>query len=153
MNEEQKLQKRKALAIKLGLTKDNERFHRAFDCTIIKKGADGSKGIYENSALATVGDSVIRLVLSKKFFDEKKSSGEITWERTQIEKGKNLKKIAQEYKLDKLTHGKKAQSSDNLCSNGATLFEAIIGALFSELGYDRVAEILIENFELTKERK
>ena len=130
MTDSEKFKGRQDLAVKFGLSSEDRLFHKAFDCTMIKKGAKGSKGVYANSALATVGDGVLKLYFAKSFFNEDENSGEITRKRIEQEKDKALKEKAEKQGFPRLRYGEKAKESDKLNSDFATLFEAVVGAIF-----------------------
>jgi len=139
---------RENFACALGLKKVDDNFHAAFNFTKIEQRAKGNKGGRANSALATLGDAVLKLHLTKKLFLKYDDAENITKNRIAMEKGATQNDIAVKFGLDKLSYAAKNQESDQLPSDYATLFEAVIGAVFLNCGYDETAKILSTKFEL-----
>ena len=119
---------------------ENDILLQAFDVTKI---ATSEKG-YANCALATVGDAAIRLYLTKILFSPRKTSEEITAECNARENNGKLAEFGKRF--TDFVYGEKVQESDELKNDPATLFEAIIGAIFLQLGYKKTIKIIQKKF-------
>ncbi|MCL2521390.1 MAG: ribonuclease III domain-containing protein [Erysipelotrichales bacterium] len=119
----------------------SENFKLAFNVTELK--SDDKKGkIYKNSALVTLGDSFIKFILAEILFIEN-DKDKITLIKSYLENNKNFAKIIDDNKLFELLYNDSGvtyfnQTRENkLNQDYATLFEAIIAAIYLDFGrYD-----------------
>ncbi|MFH1749324.1 MAG: ribonuclease III [bacterium] len=99
-----------------------------------------------NERLEFLGDAVLELIVTENLYRAyNKNEGELTSLRSALVKGKNLAKVARKLDLDKyllLSKGEeKNQGRDNdlLLAN---TFEALIGAIYLDLGFDKTAQFI-----------
>ncbi len=107
-------------------------------CSIIKERPDAGKNAqeYYNSALATVGDSVIKTILSSQLFKEGLYMGEITKKKSDMENNDRFFDLSDRHDLYKYSFNRKcffedAPQNERLPnSKHNAFFEAIAGAIF-----------------------
>ena len=114
------------LARELGLDKNDKNFRKALSADKI---------------LAWVGDAVIKLHLSEEISKLNITRKDMNNKREEIEKNDNLKKICPDNWKGLISDGKK--------QNHATLFEAIIGAVFLAKGYNKTKQMLMDYLPIT----
>ncbi len=102
--------------------------------------------LVSNERLEFLGDAVLELIVTDYLYKKfNKNEGELTSLRSALVKGKNLAKIARNLYLNKyllLSKGEeKNQGRDNdlLLAN---TFEALIGAMYLDLGFDKTAQFI-----------
>lgn len=108
---------------------------------------------YVNSSLATLGDAVLKLVITEKFYHEGKPKGEITDDKKGIESNVNLEKYIQTFdvtqyafKKDYYSFEDEQSGRDKVSIGGHEEFvEAIIGAIYLDRGLKYVREWIIKN--------
>jgi 23S rRNA maturation mini-RNase III len=86
---------------------------------------------YQNSSLATLGDSVAQLFLCLKLFEEGKTIGCISQQKQRFLTNQAFAFLAKELGLLVLRYGGTQQTSTKL---DETLFEAVLGAMYLDLG-------------------
>lgn len=93
-----------------------------------------------NERLEFLGDAVLELVATEHLFQfTDKSEGELTSWRSALVKGEHLAVVAQEIKLGDylfMSKGEEASGGREKPSTLANAVEALIGAIFLDLGYD-----------------
>jgi len=141
MNKEDKIEKIKLLARNFGLNND-EHLIEAFDVTKIYNRATNSKGAYANSALATLGDAVIKLHIVNTAFKCNLDSGGISRIRSECEKNDKLAWVCKIKDYPQLLYCEKKQSTDSIYDDPASLLEAIVGAIFIDKGFSETSKIL-----------
>jgi ribonuclease-3 len=104
---------------------------------------------YDNQRLEFLGDSVLEIVLTEHLFRlyPDMSEGDMTKTRSALACESSLALLAREMKLGPyLRTGKGEQGAGgvNRDSTLADLFEAFVGALYLERGFNPVREILLE---------
>ena len=99
----------------------------------------------------TLGDAVIRLVLVDLLIDSGYNTREdITKKKIELERKETLAKIGEELKLDDyiiLGAGEKKQKINREAKTLAETFEALIGAIYNDGGFDACKEVISNNFE------
>lgn len=114
-----------------------------------KKGGKNRKN-HTNDALATLGDSVLKLVLTEYFFDDKEDKGYITQEKGKIEDNDTLFELFNKLKLYKFAYNDnyfyEESPAENKVSNSKhnQYIEAIIGAIYKDKGWDYVKKWAID---------
>lgn len=110
-----------------------------------------SSKMKNNERLEFLGDAVLELVVTEHLYSNYPNpEGELTNWRSALVKGKMLAKIAKELNLGEylyLSHGEEnsgGRDKDYLLAN---TFEAVIGVVYLELGYEKVRKF-IEKFLL-----
>ncbi|MBS1571688.1 MAG: ribonuclease III [Bacteroidetes bacterium] len=116
----------------------------AFSLKNQSKKVDDRYNNYER--LEFLGDSVLGTIISCYTFHNYPSANEgfLTQLKSKIVNRKNLNKIGNELGLKKLIRNINPQTtalSENLSGN---LFEAFIGAIYLDLGYDKCKEIVLQ---------
>lgn len=93
--------------------------------------------------LEFLGDSVLGSIISCHLFSlyPKANEGFLTQMKSKIVNRKNLNKLGEELGLIKLTRNHCSTLSENITGN---LFEALVGAIFLDFGYDICNKIVIE---------
>ena len=104
---------------------------------------------YDNQRLEFLGDSVLEIVLTEHLFRlyPNMSEGDMTKTRSALACESSLALLAREMKLGPILRiGKGEQGAGGIerDSTLADLFEAFIGALYLELGYNSVREFLLK---------
>lgn len=104
---------------------------------------------YDNQRLEFLGDSVLEIVLTEHLFRlyPNMSEGDMTKARSALACEGSLALLAREMKLGPLLRiGKGEQGTGGVerDSTLADLFEAFIGALYLELGFDSVRKFLLD---------
>ncbi len=110
--------------------------------------------IEDNERLEFLGDAVLELAATKHLFEKypNQAEGEMTAFRSALVKGKHLAEIAQFLELGKylyLSNGEERSGGREKKYILANVLEALIGAIYSEHGYDN-AEKFIERFILKR---
>jgi len=102
-----------------------------------------------NERLEFLGDAVLELVVTEYLFEKyKKNEGELTAIRSALVRGKNLSEIAQELNIFEclfLSIGERKSSEKAKGLILANALEAFIGAIYLDLGYEKVKEFIITN--------
>ena len=99
----------------------------------------------------TLGDAVIRLVLVDLLIDSGYNTREdITKKKIELERKETLAKIGEELKLDDyiiLGAGEKKQKINREPKTLAETFEALIGAIYNDGGFDVSKEVISKIFK------
>ncbi len=103
-----------------------------------------SKKVKNYERLEFVGDSILGSIISCYLFDTypKANEGYLTQMKSKIVNRKNLNKIGDDLKL---THLIQNQSSSSLGENiSGNLFEALIGAVYLDIGYEACQTVVLK---------
>jgi ribonuclease-3 len=111
-----------------------------------------SKEIESNERLEFLGDAVLELVVTSYLYAKfpKMSEGELTPIRSALVRGTNLAKVAQKLELGNylfLSKGEEASGGRQKEYILANVVEALIGAIYLDLGYEK-AERFIQDYIL-----
>lgn len=102
-----------------------------------------------NERLEFLGDAVLELVITEYLFGKyQKNEGELTAIRSALVRGKNLSEIAKDLNLYDclfLSIGERKSSDKAKSLILANAVEALIGAIYLDLGYEKVKEFIINN--------
>lgn len=106
--------------------------------------------LHHNERLEFLGDAVLELVVTEDLYQNypKKPEGELTNWRAALVNSKMLSKIAQELKFGDFVLLSKGQSKETGKARKyilANVFEAIIGAIYLDIGYDTAKEFIKKN--------
>ena len=126
----------------------------AFNVTKMNTAGDGkNRKNYKNCSLATLGDAAIKLFLSEKYFLEDKDKAQITEEKSEKERNEMLEKIAVNLKLDDFRYKDCGVMQDNekLNEDYSTLLEAVVGAIYLDLGFEKAKKFVIEKISSSQE--
>jgi len=121
----------------------------AFDFQKIHSPGDGAhRDNYANSATATVGDAVLKLVLAEYYYEQSKDKGRITIKKANEEKDEVLAMVSKTYGFTKLYYDETGSHPDNdqLPSGEkaiSTQFEATVYAIYKDIGPEGVKEWII----------
>ena len=120
---------------------------------ITRKNAGRNSKEYYNNVLATVGDSVLKLVLSDSLFRKGLHMGELTEYKSCLESNDRLYSISEEkgiyryafneahfFREDAPDHEKLPDSKHN------QYFEAIVGAVYYDSGFEKCRDWLLDNY-------
>jgi len=150
--EEERLASLKELEARLG--------HRFKEITCLDQALTHKSFIYEsnhpekvaNEVLEFLGDSVLNLAVShlllKRFPDAQE--GALSMMRSQLVKRSSLASLSKELQLEgHLLLGKSQQLNGGMEKSSilANTYEALIGALFMDSGFDHASEVIQEHFE------
>jgi len=113
--------------------------------------ANEEGGLKSNERLEFLGDSVLELVISEYFFNifPSLSEGNLTLMRHSIVNEKSLAGIAREWQFGSfLRLGKGESLSGGIYKDSilADALEALVGALFLDLGYENARKVIIDLF-------
>jgi len=113
-------------------------------------------GLGHNERLEFLGDAVLELVVTENLFKAfpEKEEGELTVYRSVLVNAKTLSAVAKAMRLDDAIMMSKGEAKESLKSRGretilANAFEAVIGAVYLDSGYESVKG-LIEKFVMPK---
>lgn len=111
--------------------------------------ANEHKSTFDNERLEFMGDAVLQIWVSEKLFKVEPilNEGEMTTLRARLVCEKALSIYAKELKLDQflmLGSGEEKNGGRKKDSILADMFEAFIGALYIDVGFDKVCSILDE---------
>jgi len=102
-----------------------------------------------NERLEFLGDAVLELVITEYLYEKyKKDEGELTAIRSALVRGRNLSEVATEvglYDCLFLSIGEKKSSEKAKSLILANALEALIGAIYLDLGYEVVKEFIVKN--------
>lgn len=118
--------------------------------------ANGKKNVKFNERLEFLGDSVLQLSISEYLFSNypKKSEGELTKIRALIVCENSLYEIAKKWgigKYIKMSRGEELTGGRERVSILADCVEAIIAAIYIDIGFIKTREFVINNFKNTIE--
>lgn len=102
----------------------------------------------DNQRLEHLGDSVLGTIISKYTYDQylSFSAGNLTMFKVFLVKNNNISKIADKLNLDNYLLKGTGESKNNggKRTRLANVFEAVIGAIFSDQGYDKSKEFVLK---------
>ena len=103
-----------------------------------------------NERLEFLGDAVLELVVTEFLYNKYENpEGELTNWRAALVNGQNLAKIARTLKIEKFLYLSKGEQKDTDSKARryilANAMEALIGAIFLDLGWDSAKEFITEN--------
>lgn len=102
----------------------------------------------DNQRLEHLGDSVLGTIISKYAYDQYQSfsAGNLTKFKAFLVKNNNISKIADKLSLDNYLLKGISESKNNVGKKTrlANVFEAVIGAIFSDQGYDKSKEFVLK---------
>ena len=123
---------------------------------IDKEGDGKNRKNYENDALATLGDSILKFVLTEYFFDKVQDKKYITDEKKKIEDNKTLFELSNQLKIYEFAHNDKyfygESPKEDKVSNKKhnSYIEAIIGAIYKDKGIEYTKEWVIDFLKKNK---
>lgn len=123
--------------------------HRSF--------AQQNKHAKDNERLEFFGDAVLKLIVSDFLFHKfpSYSEGQLTKTRAQIISDKLLAKMASHIRLGnyiRFSYGEEHSGGKTRPSNLADTFEAILGALYIDRGYEKTKDFFISLYEKMDEK-
>jgi dsRNA-specific ribonuclease len=112
-----------------------------------KKGGKNNKE-YSNDAIACLGDTIIKFLITEHFYRKGKRKGDITIEKTRLEKNEVFHEIADEYDILKYAYNDKHfADEDNIPKNEKVrserhdpYIEAIAAAIYLDGGWEKVSK-------------
>jgi ribonuclease-3 len=133
--------------------KNTKTYQRAFTHKSALKRYAGLDGSYET--LEFMGDSVLGFIVTKHLFDlhEKEQEGFLTKARTKMVRGKTLCEISKVLGLDKLILMDEKGERNGWNTNEHIMedvFEALIGAIYIDLGMVHAKNFILESFKKVK---
>jgi ribonuclease-3 len=133
--------------------KNTKTYQRAFTHKSALKRYEGLDGSYET--LEFMGDSVLGFIITKHLFDlhEKEQEGFLTKARTKMVRGKTLCEISKVLGLDKLILMDEKGERNGWNTNEHIMedvFEALIGAIYIDLGMVHAKNFILESFKKVK---
>jgi ribonuclease-3 len=133
--------------------KNTKTYQRAFTHKSALKRYAGLEGSYET--LEFMGDSVLGFIITKHLFDlhEKEQEGFLTKARTKMVRGKTLCEISRVMGLDKLILMDEKGERNGWNTNEHIMedvFEALIGAIYIDLGMVHAKNFILESFKKVK---
>ncbi len=136
----------KALEEKIHIRfKDRERLRQVFIHRSYLNECE-EKGIEDNERLEFLGDAVLELVVTEFLFKNyPNNEGDLTNWRSALVKGTHLAHIARSLELGQylmLSHGEERSGGREKNYILANTFEALIGGIYLELGYEKSREFI-----------
>lgn len=132
--------------------------HRFNDCKLLERAlTHRSASIDHNERLEYLGDSVLSLVISERLFGAMGTlpEGELSRARAHLVQQSSLHERALQWGLPKvirLGEGERKTGGENRPSILADAFEAILGAIYLDAGFDVVRRVVLAAFEGTELR-
>lgn len=129
---------------------------KAMNCTRIHRNGDGgNRDNCENSALSTLGDAVLKLVLTDYYFEQDDDCGSITKNRIDSEKNLQLKGLCDKSGLIRFAYNEfHFNDEENIpdhekprAGQHDLYVEAVIGAVYKDRGYDYAKSWTVKLFE------
>ena len=124
----------------------------AMNRTKLSESATGEAD-YENSALATLGDSILKFVLTEVLYKQGYRKGEITKIKERIECNKNLARMRDDvYKIRKYHYnacgfyGKTPLEAQVAIGEHDAAIEAVIGAMYLDRGLEYTRQWIFLHF-------
>ena len=127
---------------------------KAMHCQIIHKASDGrNRKNYTNDSFATLGDTILKFILTEFLFDKGYDKAEITKRKTDIEKNDTLFGLCNKigifnfaYNDDHFLPDAPKQNTVPH-SNHDIYIEAIIAAIYKDKGFDYCKKWVISFFQ------
>ena len=113
----------------------------------------GQNHLKSNESLATLGDSVLDLIVAEFFYKKNMSCGQITLERSKIVSDRNLAKVAKNIGFDKelrLGKGTEKMGGRDHVEILEEIVEAYIGFIYLTQGLNEAKEWVYENLLKSK---
>lgn len=103
----------------------------------------GSHGRNDNERLEFLGDAILDAIVGDIVYDHFRQAGEgfLTNTRSKIVQRNSLNRLAHEVGLDRLINSRENSSSHNSYMGG-NAFEALVGAIYLDRGYDAVMHFM-----------
>lgn len=100
-----------------------------------------------NERLEFLGDAVLGAVIAEYLFQlfPKEEEGFLTQMRSKIVNGQNLLSLSKKYGFDALLNSKLSSKEKIGSSAYGDVFEAFIGALFMDKGFDKTKQFILQN--------
>ncbi len=122
---------------------DIEYLKKAMRRQIVHKPDDGAnRKNYTNDGYATLGDALLKLILTEYFFDQEYDKGKITEKKKSIEKNKTLYKLCKQSGIFRYAYNASNFYSDAPLekrvshSEHDSYVEAVIAAIYKDKGFD-----------------
>ena len=119
----------------------------AMKAELLEKQDGKNNKEYSNDALACLGDSIIKFLITKYFYNQGKRKGDITNEKSKRENNEVFHEIADEYDILKYAYNDKHFADDNppdhekVRSEGHDPYiEAIAAAIYLDGGWEKVGK-------------
>ncbi|MDE6442415.1 MAG: hypothetical protein K2L12_06685 [Clostridia bacterium] len=126
----------------------------AMHCQIIHKDGDGkNRKNYTNDSYATLGDAILKFVLTEYLFDKRCNKAEITSRKKDIEKNDTLFNLCNESCVFNYAYNDKYFSPDAPKQNKVphskhdVYIEAIIAAIYKDKGFEYCRKWIISFFQ------
>ncbi len=108
--------------------------------------------LYNNQRLEFLGDAVLQLALTQELYDKhpQEEEGALTKARAQMVNRRALANQAEHLNLGiylRMSHGEELSGGRQRTSSLADAFEAIIGAVFVDGGYEEARRFVLHQFE------
>ena len=118
---------------------------------------DSEKQLYSNERLEFLGDAVLELIVTEFLYTKfkKENEGNLSQKKAILVSRKVLGKISNELGLGEfliLNKGEEKTGGRTRSSNLANLFEAILGAIYMDSGYDS-AKLFVYNFLIERHKE
>ena len=120
-------------------------------CVNVLKNGNTSNKEYFNGSLATLGDSVLKMIITEKLYLEGKDRGSITASKSRIESNKNLHFKTLELNIPSFAYNDQyffdeAPKYLQLPNPGHDIYiEAIVGAIYLDRGLEYCKEWIESN--------
>lgn len=145
-------EKMKELAKKLNYEYENIKYLKeAMHCQKKANNGDGeNRKNYTNSAISTLGDSVLKMILTEYFYDSCDDAGKITDKRKEEENNKKLFDLCIELEIYRFAYKDKyfyddSPKNDRVARPKHDIYiEAIIGAIYKDKGLEYCKKWTIE---------
>ncbi|HVU08607.1 MAG TPA: ribonuclease III [Verrucomicrobiae bacterium] len=113
---------------------------------------ESGKEIQHNQRLEFLGDSVLGLILSQQLYDKFSDAdeGALTKSRAKLVNANSLAEHARKLNLGAhliLSRGEETQGGRDRASGLADAFEALLGAIFLDGGFDAAREFILREFQ------
>ncbi len=134
----------KKLKSVLGFVPDNMRLFKLAFFHKSMNSADTGVKTYNNERLEYLGDSVLSTIVAEYLYKKYpgRNEGFLTKMRSKIVKRKTLNKVAESMGIDMiLTKYSQGKMSYSMLGNA---FEAMVGAIYIEYGYEKTRDYVIE---------
>ena len=107
--------------------------------------------VQHNQRLEFLGDAVLQLVLTRELYEKFPSAGEgpLTKARAQMVNRRTLAEQSQRLNLGKhlvLSRGEELNGGRERCSALADTFEAVVGAIFLDSGFEAACDFILRQF-------
>ena len=157
MTKDEIIPKMKELADLIGYEYDNvEHLSNAMHCQIVHKQTDGkNRKNYTNDSYATLGDALLKLILTEYLFDRGYDKGEITIRKQNLENNNTLFDLCNDCGIYKYAYNDFCFSTSAPLENRVynskhdIYIEAIIAAIYKDKGFDFCKRWVLSFFSKT----